>query len=175
MHTRTKIFAVIAVLVLGVGPAVAGKVGYVEVERAVATVDQGKAQLEKLTEWAEPRRERVESLRQEVEDVRSQLNNRRAVASAEALERLKQDEIQARRKFEDAARSFERDYEKKQNELLRNVARRLNAVISDYARANGFDSVVIFKPNTIIYLSDEVDLTDTVIQRYNEQFPAQEN
>lgn len=174
MHNRTWIAVMIVVFALGAGSAVAGKVGYVEVERAVATVEQGKVQLEKLKEWAKPERERVESLQQRVEELRAELGNRRAVASAEALERLKQEELEARRKFEDAARAFEREYEKKQNELLRNVARRLNAVISDYAEANGFDSVVIFKPNTIIYLSDEVDLTDQVIRRYDEKFPAED-
>ncbi len=161
-----------AMVLLSAAPALAGKIGFVEAERAVATVGEGKVMLRQMEAWAKPREEQVESLRQRVSELQEQIVSQRAVASQEALQRLQEDELAARRRLEDASRTLRRDFEAKQDELLRPVAEKLNQVVSEYAAANGYDAVLIFKPRTIIYLADDADLTDTVIALYDQKYPA---
>jgi Skp family chaperone for outer membrane proteins len=163
----------VAVLVLGAGPAVAGKIGFVEVERAVASVDEGKAKLRELEEWSQPRQEQLQSLRDRALELEQSLSKQRTVATEEALKRIEDEHIEAQRRLEDAMLEYRRDLEVKQNEVLRDVARKLNIVVSDYAKANDYDAVLIFKDRTIIYLSETAELTETVIRLYNERFPAQ--
>lgn len=169
---RTLSGVLAVALALAAVPAMAGKIGWVEVERAAATVKQGKEVLKQLEEWAKPRQEQIKSLADAVSKARQQAARQRGVASDEAADRLQQEAVDAQRRYEDAVRTFKREYNQKQNDMLKPVADRLNAVISDYAKANGFDAVLIFKPRTIIYLADSSDLTSTVIKLYDERFPV---
>ncbi len=154
------------------GPAFAGKVGWVEVEKVLNKVQEGRLKLRELEEWAKPRRENLQKMREHVTELHQKLAKERGVASEDALEKLQKQTVDAGRRLEDATREFKRDFEKKQNELLAGVAQKMRRVIEDYAKANGYDAVLIFKPRTIIYLSDTADLTDTIIKEYDQRFPA---
>lgn len=169
---RMACMVVLAALLLAAVPASAGKVGFVEVERAAATVKQGQELVKNLQDWAKPHQEQLLALKQAAQDAKDQLAKQRGVASDEALQRMQDQAVAAQRRFEDAVRAFDRDYSAKQTEMLKPVADRMNTVISDYAKANGFDVVLIFKPRTIIYLAPTSDLTDTIIKLYDQRFPV---
>ena len=171
MRARPLVLIPVLALLL-TGTAVAGKIGFLDAERAVATVDEGKAQIKQLEDWAMPEREKVEGLAQRVNELREQIDAQRQVASPETLGQLEQDEMRTRRAFEDARREFERQLEQKQNEFLADVAVKVGRVASDYAKANDFDAVFVLTAQPLVYISESADLTDTVIRLYNERFPA---
>jgi Skp family chaperone for outer membrane proteins len=154
-------------------PAVAGKIGFVDAERAVATVKQGQARIAELEEWARPERERVERLGAKVNEVRTRLAQQRTVASPDVVESMEREELQARREFEDARRSFERELDRKQNEFLGDVAVKVGSVAAEYGRANDYDAIFVLKAQPLVYVADSADLTDTVIELYDERFPLQ--
>lgn len=154
------------------GPAIAGKIGFVDAERAVVQVKEGAAKILQLEAWALPKRQELEAAAARVAELREQIGKQRAVASRETLERMQQDEIDARRAFEDGKRDFERELAAKQDEFLSDVAVKVGAVASDYAEANGFDAVFVLKAQPLIYISDSADLTETIIRLYNQRFPA---
>ena len=158
--------------VLTAAPALAGKIGFLDVERAVSTVKQGQAQIKALEEWAEPRREQLEQMRARAVELTNQVAAQRSVATPDVIAQLEKDVVAARRAFEDAGRTFNRDVEAKQNELLGDVALRLGQVASEYGKANDFDAVFTLQAQPLIYISDGADLTDTVIRLYDERYPA---
>jgi len=163
----------VVALIACAGTAVAGKIGFVEVERAAATVEEGKAKLRELKAWSEPREQQLQGLRDRIVELQQSLAQQRNVATEEALKRIENEEIEAGRRLEDAALQFKRELDAKQNEVLRDVARKLSVVVTDYAKANDFDVVFIFKDRTVIYLSETAELTETVIRLYNQRFPVQ--
>jgi len=170
---RVSLGLLLVGVMVAAGPAFAGKVGFVEVERAVATVGEGKAKLEELKAWADPNTARVEQLAKQVADLQRQIVQQRGVANVEALERLEADELDARRRLEDLRRDLARELDTRQNEVLRDVARKLNQVVTDYAKANDFDAIFILKDAMLIYMAPASDLTDTIIRLYDERFPHQ--
>jgi Skp family chaperone for outer membrane proteins len=161
----------LAALLLVAATATAGKIGFVDAERAVATVKQGQAKLKELDEWARPERERIEGLRTRVTDLRTRISQQGDVASADSLQSLRDQELQARRAYEDARREFERQLDQKQNELLGDVAVKVGTVASDYGRANDYDAIFVLKAQPLIYVADSADLTDLVIRLYDERYP----
>ncbi len=159
-------------MVAAVGPASAGKIGFVDAERAVMEVQEGQAKARQLEAWAQPQQKKVEAAAARVAEIRQQIAQQRSVASPETLDRLGREELDARRAFEDAKRNFERDLSAKQDEFLAEVAVKVGRVASDYGKANEFDAILVLKAQPIIYLSEEADLTDTIIRLYNERFPG---
>jgi Skp family chaperone for outer membrane proteins len=153
-------------------PALAGGIAFVDAERAVATVDEGKAKLRELEAWAGPERAKLERLSARVNEVRQQIAAQGSVASPEVLQRLRDDELSARRAFEDAKRDFDRRLEKKQNEFLGQIAVKVGTVATDYAKANGLDAIFVLQAQPLIYVAESADLTDEIVRLYNERFPA---
>jgi len=152
-------------------PASAGKVGFVDAERAVAEVDEGRAKIRELDEWAKPRRDRLDQLSARISELRQEIAQKQPIASQEAVQALQQDELQARRDFEDSRRDFERELDQKQNEFLADVAVKVGTVASEYGQANDYDAIFVLKAQPLVYVRESADLTDTVIRLYNERFP----
>jgi Skp family chaperone for outer membrane proteins len=106
-----------------------------------------------------------------VAELTQQLNTQRTIASAEAIGELESELLQSRRAFEDAGRAFNRDLESKQNEFLAQVATRVGSVASEYAEANGLDAVFVLNAQPLVYVAEGADITDIVIQVYDEKYP----
>jgi Skp family chaperone for outer membrane proteins len=153
-------------------PAAAGNIGFLDAERAVASVKEGQRQLQALEAWAGPKRQELETMRNRVAELTQQLNTQRTIASADAISQLERDLVQARRDFEDAGRAFNRDLESKQNEFLSQVATRVGSVASEYAEANGFDAIFVLNAQPLVYVADGANITDAVIKVYDEQYPV---
>jgi Skp family chaperone for outer membrane proteins len=167
-----KDVAVLAALLLATAPALAGSIGFLDAERAVATVQEGKAKLSEFEAWAEPERQRVEALGERMNGLRQQINQQGAVAAEGALQELRDQELDARREYEEAARSFQRQLEIKQNEFLGDVAVKVGTVASEYGEANGFDAIFVLNAQPLVYVSESVDITDTIIKLYDERYPV---
>ena len=167
-------FAVVALLLSVAWPAVAaGTIGFVDAERAVLEVDQGRARVAELEAWAAPRREEIRVLQQQAVELRQRIASQQRVASEETLRTLDEELRVATREFEDERRAFQRELDRKQNEFLADVAVKIGQVATDYAREHGYEAVFVLTAQPLVYVSEDADLTDTVIRLYNERFPVE--
>jgi outer membrane protein len=153
------------------GPEVASKIGFVEVERAVFVCDEGKARLKDLETWARPRQEELAKLAKEINDLGTELNARRGVASEEALAEMNKQLVAKQRDAEDRQRVAKREFEKRQDEVLKDLGGKLQEIVGTYARENGFTAIFILKPNDLVFLAPGADITETVIKLYNQKYP----
>lgn len=165
-------WVLVLLMVLAAVPATAGKIGFLDVEKAVSTTQQGQVQVKALEDWAKPRQAQLEQLRTRAVELTNQLAAQRNVASAEVVAQLEKDVVQVRREFEDAGRAFNRELDAKQGEMLGDVALRLGQVASEYGKANDFDAIFTLEAQPLIYIADAANVTDTVIRIFDERYPA---
>jgi len=156
---------------LAQSPEAASKIGFVEVERAVLACDEGKARLRDLETWARPRQEELAKLGKEINDLGTELNARRGVASEDALAEMNRQLVAKQREFEDKQRTAKREFEKRQDDVLKDLGSKLQEIVGTHAKANGFTAIFILKPNDLVYLAPGADITDTVIALYNQKYP----
>ena len=154
-------------------PAVAGKIGFLDTERAIKTVKEGQRQVQALDEWANQRSDEVEAMQNRVTELAQQLNTQRIIASADTVKRLERDLLKAQRDLEDAGRDIQREFEDKQRELLAQVATGVREVAGEYAAANGFDAIFPLASTPAVYIADSAVVTNAVIQLYNERYPVE--
>jgi outer membrane protein len=168
---RTVAWTIVAILGLTVSPAFAGKIGFVRAERAVASTKEGKAVLSELQEWSQQQEARLQQMRDQLQRLDEEIRQKRAVVSDDVLKNLQDQDIALRRRLEDEARKLNRELDDKQDKILRPVAEKLNTVVTDYAKANDYDAIFIWKDMTMIYVADGADLTDLMVRMYDERFP----
>jgi len=169
---RRLIVPIILVVLLAAIPATAGKIGFVDAERAVSQVEEGKQRFEELRAWQQPQQARLDSLRQRVMVLREQLAREQDSGSEEALRAIERNELDARRAFEDARRDYERELEEKKNVFLSEIASKIGAIGAEYGEANGFDAVFLLTAQPMVYVAESSNITDLVVDMYNERFPV---
>ena len=163
---------VVATILSTVPAHAGGKVGFVDVERAATTVQEGKIALKQLADWAKPQRKELDAQRQKAQKLAQQVQQEQNVLGPKAFEALKQRAIAARRHFEDSAREFKRQYDQKQTELTADIAKKMKKIIVNYAEDHGFDAIFVLKPMMLIYLKDSANLTDAIIKEYDKEHPV---
>lgn len=171
-----KSLSLVAVVGLVAGAALAQapeptRIGFVDVERAIVAIEEGKAKLKDLEAWAKPRQEELQKLGKEINDLQGELVSKRGVASDDALEQIQQKLVAKQRQFEDRQRVAKREFEERQDAVLKELGGKMQQVIQGFAEKSGYAAVFLFKPNEVAYLAPSADLTDVVVKLYNEKHP----
>ena len=167
---RRCAFLVVAIAVAV--PSLAATIGFVDAERAVASVGEGKKALAALEAWATPKRKELERLQTTAAAAVKEFEQRRTVVADDVARQLETQAREAARAFEDARRTFQRELEAKQNEMVQDVAVKVGTVASEYAKEKGLEAVFVLNAQPLIYFAESSDLTDTVIRLYDQRFPV---
>jgi Skp family chaperone for outer membrane proteins len=165
---RLTVLSALIILMLSSLPAQAGKIGFIDAERAIAEVEEGKKKFAALQAWQEPHQEKLDGLRDQVVALREQLAEE---TTPEARAEIERNEISATRAFEDARREYERLLETKKHEFLSEIAAKIALVGTDYAKKNEFDAVFLLSGQPMMFVAETANITDIVIGLYNERFP----
>ena len=165
------IVIVIAFLALGWGLGAekdgGTKIGIVDLDQAVGSTDEGKAarqELERKQREAEleiqPMYERYQTLTEEYQKKRPVLSPEKIrameldITELQSQLELKQEEFQNRMKVD-----FER--------LIGPMREKLQKVVSDVGREEGFSLIVVRSMPGIMYARESLDITDLVIKKFN--------
>jgi outer membrane protein len=147
------------------------KIGFVDVERAVVSIDEGKARLKELQDWAKPRRDELDKITADINNLQEAIAAKRAIASDDALADLNRRLVARQRELEDKQRETKRDFDEKQQAVLKDLGQKLNDVIAKFADSNRYTALFILRQNDVAYLANSADVTDTVVKLYNQAYP----
>jgi outer membrane protein len=144
------------------------KIAFINYEKAIVNIAEGKAKLEALQEWLKPWQQRLQKATQEVADLQARVNN---TTDENTLAQLTQELKTKQRGLEDMQRTGKREFEEKRADILKEVGEKLNQVIKGYADANEYTAVMILRPNDVVYLASSADITDSIIKLYDLKHP----
>jgi len=162
----------VLIVVLAAVPAMAGKIGFLDGDRAIATVQEGRSQLQGLESWAKPRRDQLEQLQGQVNGLKQQLATQQSTASAETLAALERELVKAQRELEDQARAFNRELNARRDKIVADIGAKIGTLATEYAEANGFDVIFLLSAQPVAYFSTSLNITDAIIRMYDERYPA---
>jgi outer membrane protein len=146
-----------------------GKIAYVDVQRVIARAAAGVAAREQIEREKSNMQKEMEGKRQELEKLREEIEKKGPLMTAENR-REKQDAFERKRR--DAARladDFQKELEKREQMLLQKVLQELSVVIERLGKERGFYLILEKRGATVLYASNEADLTDDVIRAYDQQ------
>lgn len=168
MTLRTVLSAAALSLSLATPVAAAElKVGYVDYQRILLEVDEGKAAKNRLQGWLESRQKEIdreqEGLRKEKE-----LLEKQASAMSEATRVQKSTELQ--KKVFDLAQKWEKargEAQNKERQEMEPIVSRIDQVIAKLAERDGLSMVFEKRDSGIVYVLNQFDLTNEVVRNYN--------
>lgn len=141
------------------------KIGYVDMNRSLNEVNEGKAAKAKLEADGKAKRKKLEIMQAELKKMKEELDKQSLILSKEALAE-KQAKFQ--QKFVELQRTtleFEKSFAEKEANYIRPISEKLQRVIMDIGQKEGYTLII---PRAMaLYSVQGSDITATVIKTYN--------
>ncbi len=161
------LLSVVAVGLTLANPAWAqSKVAVVDTQRAIMETEDGLRAQATLKKVFDSKQRELDKKQTDLQKERADIEKQRGVLSKEALQkridRWQRELVQLQSVFVE----YNKELQKKQNELTQPIFRKTMGIISRLARQDGYDLVV--DKQAVPYVRSDLDLTDRVITLYNQ-------
>jgi len=148
--------------------AQAVKIGYVDVQRAVQEVEEGKAARTRLKAELEKKRADLDQKRANLEKMKTDYDKQAPVLSDDAKKK-KQEELQkAFIEAQNQASEMQEELSGKEQEAMSSISKRLLQVVAEVSDRENFTFVL--DKAALLYAPAASDVTNEVVRRYNERF-----
>jgi outer membrane protein len=144
------------------------KIGYVDVQRAVQEVEEGKAARSRLQAELQQKRGDLDKKRADLEKMKADYDKQAPVLSEDA-KRQKQEQLQkAFVEAQTAAGQMQEELSGKEQEAMQSISKRLLQVVAEVSDRENFTFVL--DKAALLYAPAASDVTNEVVRRYNERF-----
>ncbi|HEY4769153.1 MAG TPA: OmpH family outer membrane protein [Myxococcales bacterium] len=146
------------------------KIGYVDVQRAVQEVEEGKAARSRLQAELQQKRSDLDKKRADLEKMKTDYDKQAPVLSDDA-KRQRQEQLQkAFVEAQTAASQMQEELSGKEQEAMQTISKRLLQVVAEVSDRENFTFVL--DKTALLYAPAASDVTNEVVRRYNERFGA---
>lgn len=162
--------AVAATLSPRPGAAADLKIGYVDLQRAVSEVEEGKAARAQLKREFDEKQKKLDAKEAELKKLQAEFE-KQAVVLSEAAKREKAEELE--RKFGEAQallRQLQQELGGRERELMGSLFEKMGQIVKEIAEAEGFTFVLEKNQSGIMYAPASLDVTNELVRKYNARF-----
>lgn len=143
------------------------KVGFVDVEQVLASVDKGKAAREELERKSRDAQARLAPLAEQLETMQKELQAKRFVMSEDAVRAKQLDLVELRNRYETKTKEEEGQFKVDQQRLIGPLLEQLESVIKEVGRDHRYSVIMRIDAPSLVYAREALDLTDLVIKTFN--------
>lgn len=141
------------------------KVGVVDVQRAVASTEDGLRAQATLKKLFDSRQQELNKKQTDLQRQREDIDKQAKVMAKDALQKRIDDWQKQMMELQAVFVEYNKELEKKQKELTDPVFEKVMAIIKRVATSENID--IVMDKATVAYVRTDLDLTDKCIQMYN--------
>jgi outer membrane protein len=144
-----------------------GRVAVIDVQRVLATSNPGKAALERLKKMQEERITKARSMDEELKKLDQELSTKRLSLSEDKITEMTKQISDRKIAMQRYAQDADREVSEARDRALMELEGKIKPVIDALGKEMGLAVIFNKFESGLVYASDAIDLTDTVIQRFN--------
>lgn len=147
----------------------APKVGVVNMQGVIAGTKDGQKASQELETKFNPKKKEFDTRQSEIAQLQDQYNKGGSVMSEDKRSQLARDIDEKKKRLERDMQDANEEVQAEQQRLLTGLGERVMAVITKYAKDNGFTLILDDNnPNTpILYASSGIDITQDIVALYD--------
>src|SRR5229473_2125624 len=146
------------------------KIGYVDVQRAVQEVEEGKQARTRLKSELDQKRANLDQKRATLEKMKADYDKQAPVLSDDAKRKKQEDLQKAFAEAQTQAGEMQEELSGKEQEAMQTISKRLLQVVAEVSDRESFTFVL--DKAALLYAPAASDITNEVVRRYNERFGA---
>ena len=166
---RTAALSLVAALTLGALPARAraagGPIAFVDLQRALNSVDEGKIAKESLKREFDQKQKLLDDKKVEFDRLRQDFEKQAVVMSDEARKQ-KQGELERKgMELQSFFVQLQKELSEREREATRGIFEKMNGIVREIAEQEGVSAVV--GAEALVYADPSLDLTNELVRKYN--------
>jgi outer membrane protein len=158
---------VAAIALPGFAQSAPQRVAVINVQRVLLESNQGKAAREKLERLAVQKQDQAKAMRTEIDNLEREISTKRLSLSAEKLEEMTKDFDEKKILLQRYAQDADRELKQEEQKTLVDLEKAIRPVIDQLGKEMGFALIFNKLESGLVYASEAIDITDTVITRFN--------
>ena len=145
------------------------KVAYVDLQKALQSVDAGKNAKAQLEKDVAKKRTELEKAQAALQTEAEQFEKKAAILN-DSAKAQKQAELQKKfAEFQKSAAESQMELQKRERDLTKPLIDELRSIIEDLGKEKGFQLILEKNEGAVLYAEAGSDLTDEVIGRFNKR------
>jgi outer membrane protein len=145
-------------------------IGYVNLQRAVIEVKEGKRAKDKLKETFEKKQAQLGQKEAELNTLKARLEKESVVKDDEAT-RKRQAEFQSKlMELQQTFRSEQQALQQAEQEALSGITKKMRDVISEIGKKGQYTLILEVQDSRLLYAKQHLDLTNEVIRNYDKKY-----
>ena len=148
------------------------RVAVIDVNKVLTQSTAGKASYEKLRKMQEERLERAKGMDEELRKLDADINAKKISLSEEKLAEMSKQLADKRIAMQRYAQDADREIAEARDRELQALETKIKPVIDAIGKEMGLAAIFNKFESGLVYASDAIDITDTVVKRFNEAAPA---
>lgn len=170
MIKKFSSWSLLGLLLAASGAAAELNVAVLDTQRALLQSEEAKKLLEAAQSELQGEQDRINALGTDIQGLAEQLQKDAEVMSP-AEQRRRQKEIEDKRnEYQFLANQLQKDVQDRRQELLQQMAPKIDAVLKDMIDDEGYD--MILQAGTLLYADSKHDITRKVTEKLNERRTA---
>jgi outer membrane protein len=148
------------------------RVAVIDVNKVLTSSAAGKSAYDKLKKMQDERMERAKGLDEELKKLASDIETKRLSLSEDKLTEMQKQVADKRISMQRFAQDAEREIGEARDKELMALEAKIKPVIDTIGKEMGLAAIFNKFESGLVYASDAIDITDTVIKRFNDAQPA---
>lgn len=161
----------LALLLAPVAARAEQKIGYVDLQRALNEVDEGKAAKALLKRDFDEKQKQLDAKKAEFDRLQAEFEKQAVVMSDQAKRDKATDLDRRAREMQALFVNLQKDLSEREQQATRGIFDKMAAIVREIAEADGF-TIVLEKGSGLIYAPPSLDLTNELIRKFNARYPG---
>lgn len=143
------------------------KIGYVDLQRALTQVDDGKAAKKRLKKDFDAKQKALTDKQNQVKELKESLEAGAAMMTEQAK---REKAMQLQREMAELQQLYlqmQRELAQKEGEATQKIFKKMETILTQIAKEKGYDLILEKTESSVLYAKDSMDLTDELIKRYD--------
>ena len=164
--------AVAALALPALAQTTPARVAVIDVQKVLTQSTAGKAAYEKLKKMQDERMEKARGMEEELRKLDTDINTKKLSLSEDKITEMQKQMAEKRISMQRYAQDADREITEARDRELQALEGKIKPVIDSIGKEMGIAAIFNKFESGLVYASDAIDITDTVIKRFNEAAPA---
>ncbi len=164
-----KIYLTIALVLLSVCAfAAESKIGYIDLNRALNESEVGKKAVLSLEEMVKAKQFLISEKGDKIKRIEEELAKQSSILTKDAINERKEEREKLLRDYQRMVKDSQEEVQKKQADYMGDIIKELKKIVNQLGKEKGYSIILEKAESGVMFHSDEIDLTGTLIKRFNE-------
>lgn len=145
------------------------KLGYVDFERSLNEVEEGKQAKTLLKSEFEEKQKKINAIQDQLTAMKTDLDKQRLILSQDVLKEKEETYRKKIMEFQQQSLGYEQELKSKEAKLSQDILSRLHNIVKEIGEKENYTLILEKSQGVVLYSEIGADLTDRVIKTYNSQ------